>query len=73
MAAVLLGLWISGVADAQQKQPLQQPPPPPPVQSQPVEGPPADVILAPHRATYEMKLALARPNSGIVEVKGNMV
>jgi len=72
-AAVLLGLWISGVADAQQqpvqKQPLQQPPP----QAQPVEGPPQDVILAPHRATYEMKLALARPNSGIVEVNGNMV
>ena len=72
-AAVLLGLWISGVADAQQqpvqKQPLQQPPP----QAQPVEGPPQDVILAPHRATYEMKLALARPNSGIAEVKGNMV
>jgi hypothetical protein len=55
--AVLLALWISGVADAQQA----------------VEGPPTDVILAPHRATYEMKLALARPNSGIVEVKGNMV
>ena len=72
-AAVLLGLWISGVADAQQqpvqKQPLKQPPP----QAQPVEGPPQDVILAPHRATYEMKLALARPNSGIVEVNGNMV
>jgi len=69
-AAVLLGLWISGVADAQQqpvqKQPLKQPP-----QAQPVEGPPQDVILAPHRATYEMKLALARPNSGIVEVNGN--
>jgi hypothetical protein len=68
-----LGLWISGVADAQQQpaqQPLRQPPPP---QAQPVEGPPTDVILAPHRATYEMKLALARPNSGIAEVNGNMV
>ena len=51
-------LWISEAADAQQ---------------QPVQGPPLDVILAPHRATYEMKLALARPHSGIVEVNGNMV
>ena len=32
-----------------------------------------DVVLAPHRATYEMKLSVARPNSGIVEVNGNMV
>ena len=30
-------------------------------------------MLAPHRATYEMKLSVARPNSGIVEVNGNMV
>jgi hypothetical protein len=51
-------LWISEAADAQQ---------------QPVQGPPLDVILAPHRATYEMKLALARPYSGIVEVNGNMI
>jgi hypothetical protein len=34
---------------------------------------PQDVVLAPHRATYEMKLSVARPNSGIVEVNGNMV
>ena len=27
----------------------------------------------PHRATYEMKLAVARPNSGIAEVNGDMV
>jgi len=32
-----------------------------------------DVVLVPHRATYEMKLSVARPNSGIVEVNGNMV
>jgi len=53
-----LALWISeATADAQQR----------------VEAPPPDVILAPHRATYEMKLSVARPNSGIVEVNGNMV
>lgn len=27
----------------------------------------------PHRATYDMKLSVARPNSGIVEVNGRMV
>lgn len=32
-----------------------------------------DVVLVPHRATYDMKLATARPNSGIVEVNGRMV
>ncbi|MPZ32952.1 MAG: DUF1849 family protein [Rhodospirillales bacterium] len=32
-----------------------------------------DVILAPHRATYDMKLSVARPNSGIIEVNGRMV
>jgi len=32
-----------------------------------------DVTLVPHRATYEMKLSVARPNSGIVEVNGSMV
>jgi hypothetical protein len=32
-----------------------------------------DVVLVPHRATYDMKLAEARPNSGIVEVNGRMV
>jgi hypothetical protein len=76
VAAALLALWISSVADAQQPQQqpvqpqtLQRPPPP----AQPVEEPPTDVFLAPHRATYEMKLALARPNSGIIEVNGNMV
>ena len=45
------------VADAQQQQAPQQ----------------QDVVLAPHRATYDMKLSVARPNSGIVEVNGNMV
>ena len=52
-----MALWITEGADAQQR----------------VEAPPPDVILAPHRATYEMKLQTARPNSGIVEVNGNMV
>lgn len=52
-----LALWISDGADAQQR----------------VEVPAPDVMLAPHRATYEMKLSVARPNSGIVEVNGNMV
>jgi hypothetical protein len=32
-----------------------------------------ETVLVPHRATYEMKLSVARPNSGIVEVKGTMV
>jgi hypothetical protein len=32
-----------------------------------------EVVLVPHRATYDMKLSVARANSGIVEVKGNMV
>jgi len=53
----LLGLWIR-VADAQQQQLAQQQ---------------QDVVLAPHRATYDMKLSVARPNSGIVEVNGRMV
>src|SRR6185503_4616857 len=57
-AALSLLLWITEAADAQQP---------------PVQGPPADVVLAPHRASYEMKLSVARPNSGIVEVTGNMV
>ena len=30
-------------------------------------------MLLPHRATYDMKLSVARANSGIVEVNGNMV
>jgi hypothetical protein len=34
---------------------------------------PPDVVLVPHRATYDMKLNVARPNSGIVEVNGRMV
>lgn len=54
----MLVLWISGRAGAQQQR---------------VETPPAEVILTPHRASYEMKLSVARPNSGIVEVGGNMV
>jgi hypothetical protein len=32
-----------------------------------------EVVLAPHRATYDMKLSVARPNSGILEVSGRMV
>lgn len=52
-----MALWITDGADAQQR----------------VEAPPPEVVLAPHRATYEMKLSVARPNSGIVEVNGNMV
>jgi hypothetical protein len=32
-----------------------------------------DVVLAPHRATYDMKLSVARPNSGIADVNGRMV
>jgi len=56
-AVLLLGLWIR-VADAQQQQLAQQQ---------------QDVVLVPHRATYDMKLNVARPNSGIVEVNGNMV
>ena len=57
-ALLLLGLWIR-VADAQPQQLAQQ-------QQQ-------DVVLVPHRATYDMKLSVARPNSGIVEVNGRMV
>lgn len=56
-AVLLLGLWIR-VADAQQQQLAQQQ---------------QDVVLVPHRATYDMKLNVARPNSGIVEVSGRMV
>lgn len=56
-AVLLLGLWIK-VADAQQQQLAQQQ---------------QDVVLVPHRATYDMKLSVARPNSGIVEVSGRMV
>lgn len=32
-----------------------------------------DVVLVPHRATYDMKLAVARANSGIAQVSGRMV
>ena len=32
-----------------------------------------EVVLVPHRATYDMKLSVARANSGIVEVNGRMV
>jgi hypothetical protein len=53
----LLVLWISDRADAQQQDPKE----------------PAEVVLVPHRATYDMKLSVARANSGIVEVNGNMV
>lgn len=54
----MLLLWISVGADAQQ---------------QTAQATAPEVVLAPHRATYEMKLSVARPNSGIVEVNGNMV
>jgi len=37
------------------------------------QQPSQDVVLAPHRATYDMKLSVARPNSGIVDVNGRMV
>ncbi len=37
------------------------------------QSPPQDVVLVPHRATYQMKLSIARPNSGIVDVNGHMV
>jgi hypothetical protein len=55
----LLTLWIR-VAGAQAQPQIQQ------AQQQ-------DVVLVPHRATYDMKLSIARPNSGIVEVNGRMV
>ncbi|WP_421998988.1 cell envelope integrity EipB family protein [Reyranella sp.] len=32
-----------------------------------------DIVLVPHRATYDMKLSVTRPNSGIVDVSGRMV
>jgi hypothetical protein len=32
-----------------------------------------DIVLVPHLATYDMKLSVARPNSGIAEVGGRMV
>ncbi len=32
-----------------------------------------EVVLVPHRATYDMKLSVARANSGIVEVNGKMI
>jgi hypothetical protein len=54
----VLVLWITGQAGAQQ---------------QTAQALAPEVVLAPHRATYEMKLSVARPNSGIVEVNGNMV
>ena len=57
VCAVLLLGLWIRVADAQQQQLAQQ----------------QDVVLVPHRATYDMKLDVARPNSGIVEVNGRMV
>ncbi len=56
-AILLVVLWISDAADAQQQQEPKEP----------------EVVLVPYRATYDMKLAVARANSGIVEVNGNMV
>jgi hypothetical protein len=50
-------LWISERAVAQQ----QDKPPEP------------EVVLAPHRATYDMKLSVARSSSGIIEVNGKMM
>ena len=52
-------MWISTRAGAQQQP--QDPPPEP------------ETVLAPHRATYDMKLSVARAHSGIVEVTGKMV
>jgi len=63
VVTVLGALWISGIAHSQQQRQTPDP------QDQPI----AEVVLVPHRATYDMKLAIARPNSGIVEVNGNMV
>ena len=57
ISAVLLLALWIRGADAQQQQ-VQQP---------------QDVVLVPHRATYDMKLAVARPNSGISAVSGAMV
>ncbi|MBY0321930.1 MAG: cell envelope integrity EipB family protein [Reyranella sp.] len=57
VCAVLLLGLWIRVADAQQQLAQQQ----------------QDVVLVPHRATYDMKLNVARPNSGIVEVNGRMV
>jgi hypothetical protein len=37
------------------------------------QQPPQDVVLVPHRATYDMKLSVARANSGIADVNGRMV
>jgi hypothetical protein len=37
------------------------------------QQPPPDVVLVPHRATYDMKLSVARANSGIADVNGRMV
>ncbi len=58
-ALLVLSLWISVRASAQQQ---DDPHPPEP-----------EVVLVPHRATYDMKLSTAQPNSGIVEVNGKMV
>jgi hypothetical protein len=75
----MLGLWISSVAHAQQPPPAAPPvaqsaaPSSTPSVPPPPEPPINEVVLVPHRATYDMKLSVARPNSGIVEVKGNMV
>jgi EipB-like len=65
-ALLVAGLWISARAGAQQQEPPVQ-------QQQPQPPPEPDAILVPHRATYEMKLSVARTNSGIVEVNGRMV
>ena len=56
-AVVGLALWISVGVRAQPAR----------------ERPEAEVVLVPHRATYDMKLSVARSNSGIVEVSGQMM
>jgi hypothetical protein len=86
-AALMLGLWINTAAaqqppppqqpQSQQQPPQQQPPlaPPPPLQPLPVPSQPQeDVVLVPHRATYDMKLADGRQaTSGVADVTGRMV
>ncbi len=70
---LFVGLWISAGALAQPAQPPRPQPSriEPSVQLAPDPAP--DSFLVPNQAMYDMKLAVARPNSGIVEVKGNMI
>jgi len=74
LVTLALGLWINGAAHAQQStSQTQSPASPQALSKNPQDQPMPEVVLAPHRATYEMKLSVARENSGIVEVKGSMV